>query len=638
MNTVTKWLLGGAIALILLVAIAPFAANAFIEPIIHVPKAEQVDVQWTSEDLTKEEWTYQNWTQEEWEDWYHIPQGSAFEAVIPYEWFIALEQPKFGPLLQEVPLVKESSFMEGFGFLADDKRLDNPDALPVGFAKSENFWNPVTQKKDNVVGFTCAACHTGQINYKGTGIRIEGGSAVTDVNKFKSAVGLSLGLTSLDPWRFDRFAHRVLGDKYSPETKVTLKKDLKALVKDGKEQNDKTKKFYPPEGFSRLDALDRIDNFVFGAQLDYDNYKVANAPVSYPHIWSSPWFDWVQYNGSVMQPMTRNAGEAMGVFARVDLNAETKDGQPNPDLYRSNVNVTNLKAIEELLAGESIFDGLSAPKWPENILGTIDQEKVAKGKVLYEKNCQQCHLPPMDSPAFMDDKYWTTLNKMDDKYLAAVDERSPAYAKKLKEQNPKYLKVTMKNLYDIGTDPTTTTNWYESTINMKTLMDDSAKAKGSDYFDDHGIVRAGQALPFTVTNTANRKYEDLGIPKDDWDEFDGGRPNLARTPLAYKARPLNGVWSTPPFLHNGSVPSLYEMLVPAKQRTKTFYLGSKEFDPKVVGYDPRALDGGTLVDTSEKGNWNTGHSFEGDGTGRGVIGKEFTDDERWALVEYLKTL
>ena len=50
----------------------------------------------------------------------------------------------------------------------------------------------------------------------------------------------------------------------------------------------------------------------------------------------------------------------------------------------------------------------------------------------------------------------------------------------------------------------------------------------------------------------------------------------------YKAAPRDGVWATPPFLHNGSVPNLYEMLIPAKERTKKFYIG-REFDPVKVG-------------------------------------------------------
>src|SRR5260370_17068936 len=54
--------------------------------------------------------------------------------------------------------------------------------------------------------------------------------------------------------------------------------------------------------------------------------------------------------------------------------------------------------------------------------------------------------------------------------------------------------------------------------------------------------------------------------------------------LAYKGRPLTGIWATPPYLHNGSVPTLYDLLLPPEDRPKSFYLGSREFDPAKVGY------------------------------------------------------
>ncbi len=59
------------------------------------------------------------------------------------------------------------------------------------------------------------------------------------------------------------------------------------------------------------------------------------------------------------------------------------------------------------------------------------------------------------------------------------------------------------------------------------------------------------------------------------------RPRLH---LGYIARPLNGIWATAPYLHNGSVPTLYDLLLPAEQRPRTFYTGSNEFDPVKVGY------------------------------------------------------
>ena len=105
----------------------------------------------------------------------------------------------------------------------------------------------------------------------------------------------------------------------------------------------------------------------------------------------------------------------------------------------------------------------------------------------------------------------------------------------------------------------------------------------------------------------------------------------------YKAAPREGVWATPPFMHNGSVPNLYEMLVPAAQRTKKFYLG-RDFDPVKVGVDTSGKSGTYQVDTALIGSSNSGHSFENGPRGNGVIGPLLTDAERWAIVEYLKSI
>jgi hypothetical protein len=105
----------------------------------------------------------------------------------------------------------------------------------------------------------------------------------------------------------------------------------------------------------------------------------------------------------------------------------------------------------------------------------------------------------------------------------------------------------------------------------------------------------------------------------------------------YKAAPRDGVWATPPFLHNGSVPNLYEMLIPAKERTRKFYLG-REFDPVKVGLDTSGKSGTFVLDTTLRGNSNAGHSFEDGPRGNGVLGPLLTDEQRWALVEYLKSI
>jgi hypothetical protein len=116
-------------------------------------------------------------------------------------------------------------------------------------------------------------------------------------------------------------------------------------------------------------------------------------------------------------------------------------------------------------------------------------------------------------------------------------------------------------------------------------------------------------------------------------DYERQRPRAAAVGGIYKARPLNGVWATAPYLHNGSVPSLYQLLLPARDRRKTFTVGSRQFDPKNVGFRTDApgfyrFQTRNEEDAQVAGNSNEGHEY----------GQELTDEERWQLVEYLKSL
>lgn len=97
---------------------------------------------------------------------------------------------------------------------------------------------------------------------------------------------------------------------------------------------------------------------------------------------------------------------------------------------------------------------------------------------------------------------------------------------------------------------------------------------------------------------------------------------------SYKARPINGVWSSAPYLHNGSVPSVYDLLLPASQRPTTFYVGNRELDVIKLGYVYTEAPNTTFFDTRLKGNSNAGHEY----------GANLSEEERWALVEYVKSL
>jgi hypothetical protein len=152
------------------------------------------------------------------------------------------------------------------------------------------------------------------------------------------------------------------------------------------------------------------------------------------------------------------------------------------------------------------------------------------------------------------------------------------------------------------------------------------------------------ALGEVVQKTVDYVFDQKKPPVSEADrkKIDGHMPNHLRGELAYKVRPLNGVWATPPYLHNGSVPTVEALLGPPEDRPKKFYLGNREYDPVNLGYKFDKFDNGFEFDTIIRGNWNTGHEFRKDYSKekeiKGVIGPALSPGDRKALIEYLKTL
>jgi len=153
----------------------------------------------------------------------------------------------------------------------------------------------------------------------------------------------------------------------------------------------------------------------------------------------------------------------------------------------------------------------------------------------------------------------------------------------------------------------------------------------------HANERTGTIIPLAEIGTdrerldtwnekaaaeANAVVHDMGIVRE----------GLVEEPLSgYVAQFLDGIWLRAPYLHNGSVPTLYDLILPAAQRPKQFYRGYNLYDPVKVGYvtvGDEAEHAGTLHDTGARANSAQGHDF---GTG-------LSEEHRWALVEYLKTL
>jgi hypothetical protein len=239
-----------------------------------------------------------------------------------------------------------------------------------------------------------------------------------------------------------------------------------------------------------------------------------------------------------------------------------------------------------LHALETQIHTLKAPRWPEDILGPIDGAKAKRGAALFQQHCAACHNGRKD-PASGD-------------YL-----------------------IKLIPLEQIGTDP-------KQAVNLKNHQVDTGDLGA-------GVVSAGAALQLITEKVAQRKFEELGVSLEEQAKMNKGKPNLFRAELAYRAHTLEAIWSTPPYLHNGSVPNLYELLSPVEERSKEFYTGNLEYDPVRVGYLKDKFPSGFLFRTDLPGNSNAGHEFRDGPRGKGVIGPKLTPQERAELIEYLKT-
>ena len=149
---------------------------------------------------------------------HHTPQGTL---IMPTAWLSSLEA---GPFSRE-PLLSPSN-MRRFGFITDGPEAAtsslNPYGMPLGFA-STGTRVPVDPADPKVTveatGFTCAACHTGQLEYEGKALRVEGGQAYHDARAFQDALAQAVVATWLLPPKYARFRAKAIERGY-PADKI----------------------------------------------------------------------------------------------------------------------------------------------------------------------------------------------------------------------------------------------------------------------------------------------------------------------------------------------------------------------------------------------------------------------------------
>jgi hypothetical protein len=526
----------------------------------------------------------QAWSQDDREWYYNFSQGSA---VLSYDIFLNLE------IAGGQDPFRSDGNLARYGLIPTTANKYNPDALPIGITKTVVAAAVKGWPAGEYVGPNCAACHEGQLDYKGKHVRIDGGISHTfDFQMLARGLDDALQATLTDTAKFDRLAARLRAS--DGDAKERLRKRLEAEAARVHEYATRTSVSPYPWGPGRIDALTMIQNRQMATLTNIpENTATPIAPVKPPFLWNAPQGLWTQWAGIIQDPINRNFGETVGVFLPIDLTSKS----PEEGLFQSAAAIGELHRVEHQLGR------LAPPSWPEDVFGKIDREKAKQGKAFFMTLCAGCH----NAWPYT----WTEPN---------------TYGKR-------FILVGLVPQTYVGTDRTQ----FEA---AKPFVFTGAVGNYlPGEFKGKPMVPADLLFVVGQRPILERALSQLKLTEAQEADLHGYRELPTPTPpnQVYKAAPRDGVWATPPFMHNGSVPNLYEMLIPAAERTKKFYIG-REFDPVKVGLDTSAASGTSLMDTTLLGNSNAGHSFQNGPRGNGTIGPLLTDEQRWALVEYLKSI
>lgn len=532
-----------------------------------------------------------NWTNKTRDEFYSQDQGSR---LIPLKWIKALKQPNGEPFL--------AANLDRYGYLPNPA---SKDGLPVGFT---------TNKGSNTtyLGMTCAACHTRQIDVSGTSYRIDGGPAIIELQTFQTDLDTAVNTVLSDATAFDQFATDVLGGAPTPSAKKKLHDDLAAW-------------FLPfhaitgslpaasPWGPVRADCISLIFNRLTGLDIGPpptymipENIKLADVPVRYPFLWNAWRQDFTQWpgfapNGNKLFGLSRNTGEVIGVFA---LFHPFKDPSTPLKINYSRNNSANFAGLNKL---EELIMKIGPPKWP----WALDKALVARGKQVYKQkdpangnqSCEGCHGIKWGKIRSVFHLTWAT------------------------------------RIDDVGTD--------SREVNLMGSQVQTGVLEGASIL---GVVpplkrvdSAKSVLVLSVAGAILQNYLTLGLKKSEAPTLrETFKPTAAAastnsapaaaTKFPYESRVMQGIWAAAPYLHNGSVPTLTELLTPDSQRVSEFMVGPA-YDINRVGLAAQQTKFNYTLRTTDCADRNSGNSRCGHNYGTG-----FSAADKKALLEYLKSL
>jgi hypothetical protein len=547
----------------------------------------------------------ENWTDTDRTNFYSQDQGSQ---MMPLAWFRALKQPSGQPFLADS--------LSRYGYLPNPA---SDNGLPIGFTASG-------PESVAFAGMTCSACHTRQITADGTAYRIDGGPAIVDWQSFSTDLDAAVAQLLHNDGDFRDFAAAVLGPGASrPDDMKKLREDLQLWY----ERYDAWAKSLPsnvPWGPGRMDAVGMIFNRLTGLDIGPPsnhliipgNIKTADAPVRYPFLWNAPKQNLTQWagfapNGNDIFALNRNLGQVYGVYGVFEPKKMHVPGTNIPipgviDYLRNNS--ANFNGLNKL---ENLVKKIGPPKWP----WPIDDTLGARGEEIYKwpaakGGCVTCHGLPSAEPGLWE----TPVQKVgtDAKQMALLERQVQTG-----ELEGAILLDSVLNKTDAAIRVLTASV-------LGTIFQKYSPVTGQSSPTDITIKLQPpplRALAKVVPAADNMLMKKLEGGQDTGGQGTGGK---------YEARVLYGIWAAAPYLHNGSVPSLTELLKPAKDRVPDFKVGPA-YDKDTVGLaaEQPKFDytlHTTGCDDLTSGNSRCGHEY----------GTQLKPDEKKALLEYLKSL
>ncbi|MDC0904198.1 di-heme-cytochrome C peroxidase [Candidatus Thioglobus sp.] len=584
----------------------------------------------------------QGWDESDREFFYFTPQGSP---IILYDWFLALEQTNSTDLFRSDPHLKN------FGLIPWKKSHSNIDALPIGMTIDNSLYS-----NERHLGINCAACHTSEVVIDSKTVLVDGGVSNFDLWSFMKNLLASMEATYKDSDKLIRFSERLGHDI------IKVKARLRTAIQKQQNWHERNNAETLP-GPGRADALNVILNQVTAKMISRpDNARPANAPASYPYIWDTPYLDFVQYIGVVPNDhagvLARNVGQVLGVFGEVStISSKLNVG------YENSIKTTNLIDIEDKLKT------LRSPSWKDlsnrGFLPKLNDSLVKKGSKIYKSHCASCHVE-------IDSSKSRVLNTIQINNTALTEigtdpGTAMSYASRVVATGPL---EGRNSLYIAGTPlcQETYANQILDHMSVAVIINDLSEEKSeltdsladifkglfssaektvADYLSNPNIetresdkrlierMQNANATPKQIASTLKMRdnnksalYDLIAKNGAGFSKADAKCLESLET-AQYRAKPLNGVWVTGPFLHNGSVPTLADLLEAQNNRPDRFRTGSPKFDPVKVGFSENNTGvNALLIDTKLPGNLNSGHEY----------GVNLSKKDKLSLLEYLKSL